>query len=39
MPTSANARSTNSSTECVSPVAITKSSGSSCCNISHIART
>jgi phage baseplate assembly protein gpV len=30
---------TNSLTECCSPVAITKSSGSCCCRISHCART
>src|SRR3990172_918958 len=36
-PALAKAVSTSSKTECVSPVAMTKSSGDSCCSISHIA--
>ena len=39
VPTSANANSTNSRTECVSPVASTKSSGCVCCTIRHMPST
>ena len=39
MPAWPNARSQNSLTECVSPVATTKSSGLSCCSISHMHST
>ena len=39
MPSCAPPRSTNSRTECCSPVAITKSSGCCCCSISHCAST
>ena len=36
IPASLNANVANSRTVCISPVAITKSSGTSCCSISHI---
>ena len=39
MPTSLKAKVANSRTVCISPVAITKSSGMSCCRINHIHST